>query len=285
MKFSFASALVLVAGLCAPLVWAQQNTTGTDPDEITDTLQRSKAKGVLNVCAYPYQYPFTQQNSDPPGFDIEIIRNIAKQAGMRTEVYWIVARSRASNQRVFRDSILAKRCDVFLSLGDAGDDDEDMLMNQLTFTKPMMSMAYILVTQGKADGMKTIEEVSKAGIKIGVNMSTPADAYLFDKKIDRSLYFGDQRVMEGMAKGEIDAALIFAPSFAEAKRRYPDAKFHIAQGYEPLPEHRFNMRYAVRKGDKSLLDFINKGIDELLANGKIKQTVESYNVPFFAPLS
>lgn len=283
MKLFKSIGLALALSFMGAAAHAQQ----ADPDEITDTLARSKAKGVLNVCAYPYQYPFTQKDSDPPGFDIEIIRNIAKQAGMRTEVFWIVARSRASNQRVFRDSILANRCDVFLSLGDSGDEDDDMLMNQLVFTRPVMSMAYILVTQGKADGMKSIEEVSKAGLKIGVNMSTPADSYLFDNKIERSLYFGDPRVMEGMAKGEVDAALIFAPSFAEAKRRFPDAKLHIAHGYQPLPEHRYNMRYAVRKGDKdkSLLEFVNKGIEEMLVNGKIKQTVESYNVPFFTPLS
>lgn len=283
MKLFKSIGLALALSFVGGVGHAQQ----ADPEEITDTLAKSKAKGVLNVCAYPYQYPFTQKDSDPPGFDIEIIRNIAKQAGMRTEVFWIVARSRASNQRVFRDSILANRCDVFLSLGDAGDEDDDMLMNQLVFTKPVMSMAYILVTQGKADGLKSIEEVSKAGIKIGVNMSTPADSFLFEKQIARSLYFGDPRVMDGMSKGEIDAALIFAPSFAEAKRKFPDAKFHVATDYQPLPQQRFNMRYAVRKGDKdkALLEFLNKSIDEMLVNGKIKQTVESYNIPFFAPLS
>lgn len=283
MKLIKSIGLALALSLVGAVSYAQQ----ADPDEITDTLAKSKAKGVLNVCAYPYQYPFTQKDSDPPGFDIEIIRDIAKQAGMRTEVFWIVARSRASNQRVFRDSILANRCDVFLSLGDSGDEDDDILMNQLVFTKPVMSMAYILVTQGKADGMKSIEEVSSAGLKIGVNMSTPADNFLFEKKIARSLYFGDPRVMDGMSKGEIDAALIFAPSFAEAKRKFPQAKFHVANDYHPLAEQRFNMRYAVRKGDKdkALLEFLNKSIEEMLVNGKIKQTVESYNIPFFAPLS
>jgi ABC-type amino acid transport substrate-binding protein len=279
MKFSkrFVPALFCAAVLSS--AWAQQ-----DPDEITDTLQRSKAKGVLTACAYPYQYPFTQVNSDPPGFDVEIFRDIAKRAGMRTEMYWVNVRSRASVQRAFRDSILAKRCDVFLSLGDSGDDD-DMLMNQLTFTKPVMSMAYVLAVQGKAEGMKTIDELKNAGIKIGVNMSTPADAFLFDRGIERSLYFGDDRVMKGMAEGEVDAGLIWAPSYSQAKQRYPQSKFHLVEGYAPLPEHRFNMRYAVRKDDKSLLDFINQGIDDMLVNGKIKRAVESYNVPFFPPVS
>jgi len=281
MKLLKAAAVVFVSALILVPALAQQQ----DPDEITDTLEKAKAKGVLTACAYPYTYPFAQINSDPPGFDVEIFRALAKRAGMRTEMYWVNVRSRASVQRAFRDSILANRCDVFLSLGDSGDDDDEMGMNRLTFTRPHMSLAYVLAVQGKAEGMKSLEELKEAGIKIGVNMSTPADAWLFDNKYDRSLYFGDDRVMKGMVDGEIDAALIWAPSFSSAKQRYPDAKFHLVSGYAPLPEHRFNMRFAVRKEDKSLLEFLNQGIAEMLSNGKIKQTVESYNVPFYAPLS
>ncbi len=281
MKLLKAAALALVSAMTVIPAVAQQQ----DPDELTDTLERAKAKGVLTACAYPYTYPFAQVNSDPPGFDVEIFRALAKRAGMRSNMYWVNVRSRASVQRAFRESILAKRCDVFLSLGDSGEEDDEMGMNQLTFTKPHMSLAYVLVVQGKAEGMKTIEELKKADIKIGVNMSTPADGWLFDNGYDRSLYFGEDRVMKGMVDGEIDAALIWAPGFSAAKQRYPDAKFHLVAGYSPLPEHRFNMRFAVRKEDQSLLRFLNQGIEEMLVNGKIKQTVESYNVPFYAPLS
>jgi ABC-type amino acid transport substrate-binding protein len=292
------SALAVLAALCAPAASAQapspaagaavaQNDAGPNMDELSDTLERSKAKGVLTGCAYPYTFPFAQVNSDPPGFDVEILRSLAKRAGMRIEMYWVNVRSRASVQRAFRDSILAKRCDVFLSLGDSGDeeDNEDMGMHQLTFTKPHMSLAYVLAVQGKAEGMKSLDELKKADIKIGVNMSTPADGWLFDNGIKRALYFGEDRLMKGMADGEIDAALLWAPSFGAAKQKYPNAKFHLVEGYQPLPEHRFNMRFAVRKEDKSLLEFLNQGIEEMLGNGKIRQTVESYSVPFYPPLS
>jgi ABC-type amino acid transport substrate-binding protein len=41
----------------------------------------------------------------------------------------------------------------------------------------------------------------------------------------------------------------------------------------------------VRKEDKTLVKFINDGFDELLGNGKIKEIVESYGVPFYPPFS
>ena len=275
------AALVLVSALAVIPAVAQPQDTA----EITDTLAKAKAKGLLYACAYPYTYPFAQVNTDPPGFDVEIIRDLAKRAGMRVDMYWVQVRSRASVQRAFRESILANRCDVFLSLGDDGEQDEEMGMDRLSFTRPHMSMAYVLAVQGKAEGMRTMEEIKKADLKIGVNMSTPADAWLFDNGYNRSLFFGEDRVMKGLVDGEVDAALIWGPSFSAAKQRYPNAKFHLVDGYAPLPEHRFNMRFAVRKEDKSLLEFLNQGIEEMLVNGKIKQTVESYRIPFYAPLS
>jgi ABC-type amino acid transport substrate-binding protein len=281
MKLLNLTTLVLASALAVIPAVAQQ----PDPDEITDTLAKAKAKGVLYACAYPYTYPFAQVDTNPPGFDVEIIRELAERGGMRVEMYWVQVRSRASVQRAFRESILAKRCDVFLSLGDDGEQDEEMGMDRLMFTRPHVSMAYVLAVQGKAEDKHTIEELKQAGIKIGVNMTTPADAWLFDNGYDRSLYFGEDRVMKGMADGEIDAALIWSPSFSAASRRYPNAKFHLVQGYAPLPEHRFNMRFAVRKEDKSLLEFLNQGIGEMLENGRIKQRVESYKIPFYAPLS
>jgi ABC-type amino acid transport substrate-binding protein len=56
-------------------------------------------------------------------------------------------------------------------------------------------------------------------------------------------------------------------------------------GYVPTPEQRFNSKFAVRKADKNLLDFVNQSIDQLLSSGKVKQIVESYGVPFYPPVS
>lgn len=287
MKFVTASALVVGLFAAAFAFAQQQEGSGPDLKEYTDTLERAKAKGVLTGCAYPYTFPFAQVNSDPPGFDVEILRELAKRANMRVDMYWVYVRSRASVQRAFRESILANRCDVFLSLGESGDEeeDDDMGMHKLTFTRPHMSLAYVLAVQGKAEGMKSIDQLKQADIKIGVNMSTPADAWLFDNDIKRALYFGEDRLMKGMADGEIDAALLWAASYGAARQRFPNAKFHLVEGYQPLPEHRFNMRFAVRKEDKNLLDFLNQGIDDMLRNGEIRQKVESYSVPFYPPLS
>jgi len=254
-----------------------------DPDEITDTLERSKAKGKLIACADPYNFPYAAQSTDPPGFDIEIIREIAKRGGMSLEMYWADTATRGGTSRAFRNSILRKRCDVFLGLSDSGDDD--MLMGQLAFTKPYLGLGYVLVVQGKAEGMKSVAELKKANIKVGVPMSTPIDDYLFTNGVPRELFLDNRRIMQSMAKGDLDASLVWSTAIAVAHREYPNVKFRMVDGYVPEAEQRWNLNFVVRKQDKALMEFINDGISELLSNGRMKQIVDSYGVPFYSPFS
>ena len=270
--------LTFLLALTSVAVWAQ-----TDPDEITDTLERSKAKGKLLACADPYSFPSAAQNTDPPGYDIEIMREIAKRGGMRLEMVWADTGTRGGTSRAFRNSILKKRCDVFVGMSDGGDDD--MLMGQLAFTKPYLGMGYVLVVQGKAADKKTLTELKNASIKVGVPMSTPIDDYLFSHDIPRSLYLDNRRIMQAMASGEIDASLVWATAISVARREYPDAKFHMVEGYVPEADQRWNLNFIVRKQDQSLMKFIDESVAELLANGKMKQILYNYNVPFYPPFS
>jgi len=253
----------------------------TDPDEITDTLERSKAKGKLLACADPYAFPSAAQNTDPPGYDVEIIRDIAKRGGMRLEMVWADTGTRGGTSRAFRNSILRKRCDVFLGMSDNGDDD--MLMGQLAFTKPYVGMGYVLVVQGKAADKKSLVELKDANIKVGVSMSTPIDDYLFSRNIPRSLYLDNRRILQAMANGEIDAGMVWGTAISVARQEYPNAKFHMVDGYVPEPDQRWNLNFIVRKQDKSLAKFIDDAVADMLANGRIKQIVESYGVPFYPP--
>lgn len=278
MRKLISATLIAFLTLAAASVRAQ----AVDPDTITDTLERSKAQGKLVACADPYSFPSSAQ-SEPPGFDVEIMREIAKLGGMRLFMEWADTGTRGGTSRAFRNSILKKRCDVFLGMSDSGDDD--MLMGQLAFTDPYMGMGYVLVVQGKAADKKTVAELKEANIKIGVPMSTPIDDYLYMNDVPRGLYLDNRRIMQGMANGEVDAALVWGTAVSVARREFPDAKFKMVEGYVPEKDQRWNLNFVVRKQDKALMQFINDGIAKLLANGKIKEIVESYDVPFYPPFS
>ena len=254
-----------------------------DQSDSGDVLAQAKAKGKLVACADPYDFPYSARGATPPGFDIEILSELAKRGGMELEVYWADTGTRGGMSRALRNSMMKGRCDIFSGVADDGDDD--ILMGKLTFTHPYLGVGYILVVQNAAKNMTSIDQVAAAKIKIGVPMSTPIDADLFEKGIARELYPDNPRIMRGMANGEIDAALVWSTVLTQAKRKYPDATFEMAAGYVPVQGQHWNLKYLVRKRDKSMMKFVNEGIKELLDNGKIKEIVESYGVPFYPPFS
>jgi ABC-type amino acid transport substrate-binding protein len=284
MKQTSIWALAIIALLALTPARAQQDASGPNTaEDPTDTLALSKARGKLTACADPYSWPYSSQEDDPPGFDIDIIRAIAKRANLRLEMYWANTGTRGGTMRAFRNSILARRCDVFLGLSDNG--DEDLLPERLTFTDAYLGMGYVLMVQGKAAGVKSLEDVKKAGFKVGVAMSTPIDDYMFTNQIPRALYLNNRRILEGMAKDEVDVSMVWTSAVAVARQEFPEAKFRMAEGYVPIPGQRFNLKFAVRKEDESLRQFINEGIRDLLGNGKMKEIVERYGLPFYEPFS
>jgi ABC-type amino acid transport substrate-binding protein len=277
-------ALAFAALLIGAPLRAQQDTSGPNlAEDPTDTLERAKQKRKLIACADPYDWPYSSQEDDPPGFDIDIMRAIAKRANMRLEIYWANTATRGGTMRAFRNSILAKRCDVFLGLSDNGEDD--LLPGSMKFTDAYLGMGYVLIVQGKATGVKSLDDVKAGGFKVGVPMSTPIDDYMFTNQIPRGLYLNNRRILEGMSKGEVDVSMVWSSAVALGKQEFPGATFKMVEGYVPLAGQRFNSKFAVRKQDESLRQFINEGIRELRTSGKLEEIVESYGVPYYDPFA
>ena len=246
-----------------------------------DALARAKKIGKITACADPYAYPYATSQSDPPGFDVEIFRAIAAQAGLRAEMFWADTGTRGGLGRALRNSIDKGSCDFFMGLA-YGDDDE-IKDHKLTLTKPYMGMGYVLVVQGAAANNKNLADIKKNKVKLGVAMSTPMDDYLFTNGYDRALYLQNRRIMEAMVSGEIDASMIFSTSLGEAKRDFKDAKFKLAEGHVPEPGMRFNAAWAVPVKETTMKQFIEESFEKLLKSGEMKKIVESYGIPFFSP--
>ena len=247
-----------------------------------NSLARAKQMGKIIACADPYNFPSADQSSEPPGFDVEIFRSLAKRAGLRAEMFWVDTGTRGGLGRAFRNSIEKKKCDFFIGLSIGGDDSE-LKENKLTWTRPYLGMGYILVTNGKEGVPMTLPELKKAKTRIGVSMSTPMDDYLFTNGFERELYLQNRRVMEGLAKGEVDASMVWSSGIAQAKRELPDLKVTIAPGFVPQSGLRWNSAMAVPAKETEMKQFLDDSIDQMLKDGEIKRIVESYGVPFYSP--
>ena len=246
-----------------------------------DALARSKQTGKLTACADGNTYPYSTSDGEPPGFDIEILRAIAAKAGLKPHVVWADTGTRGGLGKALRNSIDKGLCDIFMGL--AYGDDEEIKDHKLTLTKPYLGMGYVLIVQGKAANIKTLEEAKKNKFKVGVSMSTPLDDYLFTNGFDRSVYLQNRRIMEAMNKGEIDTGMVWSTAVGEAKKEFPDAKFKVAEGFIPKEGLRFNAAWAVKAKDATMKQFLEESFDALLKSGEIKKIVESYGIPFYQP--
>jgi ABC-type amino acid transport substrate-binding protein len=155
-----------------------------------------------------------------------------------------------------------------MGLGVGPDSAEEMQEKHLMFTRPYMSLGFVLVVQGPAEGKTKISDFK--GMKLGVGLSTPADAYLFDNHFDRSLFFRDRTLLKALNAGEINAALVWSSDLTYVQRDFPNGvKFHPVAAYLPEPTLRWDMAIAVPAGDPGLKQFLDDQICEPLARPKI----------------
>jgi ABC-type amino acid transport substrate-binding protein len=264
-----AAALLLMSLAAAPSIAAD------------DPVARPQGDGLLVVCVDPYDFPASMKDLDPPGYDVEIIRAIAKLVGSRVEYVWADTGTRGGLGRALRNSILRKKCNLFIGLGVNKDTVEEMKEKHLAFTRPYMSEGFVLVEKKNEPGKTKLADFKDA--KIGVAMSTPADAYLIDNGYHRSIFFRDRMIFKALDSGEVDVALVWSPALAYVKKDFSKTKFQVTSDYVPEAGLRWNVAIAVPDSDASLKQSLDKAIDELLQSGEIKRIVESYGVPFFPP--
>jgi len=236
----------------------------------------------LVVCADAYSFPASMKDLDPPGYDVEIIRAIAKLAGFQVEYVWADTGTRGGLGRALRGSIVQKKCNLFIGLGMSSETVEEMKEKHLVFTQPYMSEGYVLIEKGSAAGKTKLSDFRD--VKIGVAMSTPADAYLFDNGYKRSIFVRDRLIFKALDAGEINVALVWSPALAYARKDFSSIPFQVSN---QMPEAglRWNVSMAVPEGDTALKELLDKAINELLRNGETRRIVESYGVPFYPPMN
>jgi ABC-type amino acid transport substrate-binding protein len=262
------------------------------PSEIPEGLKyatamaRTTKLGRIAVCADAFYWPFshTMKTSEPPGIDIEIVRRIAKRHDWRIEMMWAPNTiSRGGVGAAFKKGIDRGYCDVFLGLVITGD-DHHMDGHQMVFTKPYIGMGFVLVTQGKAKGLKSLEEVVKANIKIGVPAFSPMYDYVKDKGIPYESYALNFRLVDAFVKGEVDAAMVWEPGLPVAKKE-KGYDIKPVPGYIPVAGQRWNGAWGVKGKESEFITFLDDELTKMVANGELKQIVESYGLNYYPPFA
>jgi ABC-type amino acid transport substrate-binding protein len=245
---------------------------------------RVKMMKRILACADAWYYPFshTAPRNEPPGIDIEILSRIAQRNGWEFSVMWAnTGVYRGGVGLAFRQTINRGFCDVFLGLVITGEDDA-MERNQMAFTRPYLGIGFVLVGNGKVPKARSLADLKGTGIKVGVPAYSPMQDNAEKLGIEHVTYFQNTRVIDGLLRKEVDAVMVWGPSIPVANRD-KNVELSMSPGFQPAPGQRFNGAWAVKAKETDFKQMLDDELGRMLASGEIREIVERYGVPFFAP--
>lgn len=234
----------------------------------------------LRVCADPDNLPYSHENGS--GFENRIAELVASDLGAEITYTWLPQR-----RAFIRKTLNAKLCDVVIGVPKG--------FELVRTTAPYYRSTYVFVYRAAAGTQyRSFDEPALATARIGVQLigddlaATPpghalAALGLVENVVGYTIY-GErpqaERMIEALAKGELDAALIWGPQAAYYMRR-AHVPLEVAHAQAP-PElgmipFEYSMAMGVRKADAGL----QRTLDDVLSRRRadIEAILEEHGVP------
>jgi polar amino acid transport system substrate-binding protein len=232
------------------------------------SLELIRATGALHLCAHPNSLPYASKAGNPPGFQIELGKALAKELGVSLATEWIVIPSQA-----FRAD-----CDIIL---DAIADPEAQADTGLRTSKPYYrSGVGLAVPRGSAiTTFASLNDHTKVGVQVG-----SVAAMLLNQRHVRTSTFGFEEDMLGaLAAGEIDAAAVTPLSAGYYNLTHPSQGFAILPPDEVQHDLVWNAAVGIRRPDEQLLDAIDAALDRVRADGTVETIYAKYGISLLPP--
>ena len=245
-------------------------------------LTRIQAVRRISACADPYAFPSTEITDEARGYDVDLLRRIAADAGWETQFVWVNTANRGGLNRAFRTTIRKGVCDVFLGLGSGGATDA-LQKSRLTLINPTFGVGYVLVTFDAKLKDRTLAELAASGTRIGATYFSPTGNLLEAEGLEHESYPEARRVIQAMAEGKVAAALVPSTSLADAKRGFPQRPVYLIASYEPRDAFNWNNAWAVLEKETQLRAFLEERVAALAASGELKALLERYGIPYLPP--
>ncbi|GAA4330440.1 substrate-binding domain-containing protein [Pigmentiphaga soli] len=237
----------------------------------------------LRVCADPDNLPFSR--SDGSGFENRIARLLADDMHVPLEYAWLPDR-----RGFVRKTMGAGLCDVIVGVP-AGFEPVDT-------TAPYYRSGFVFVgrapAQGQADMLRSFDDPRLPSLRIGVLLigidpgTSPVGYALarhgaIDHVVGYTLYDPEppaQRMIEAIAAGRLDSALLWGPQAGYFARRAA-VPLEIAPARPPADmaafPFEFSIAMGVRKGDEAL----RRRLDDFIVRRRhdIDAVLAEYGVP------
>ena len=236
---------------------AVSNTAGKD------LLDQIQARGSITVAMEGTWAPWTyhDENDELVGYDVEVSRAIAEKLGVEPEYV-------ESDWDSLFAGLDAGRYDMVCN----GVEVTDERALTYDFTTPYGYIHTALAVRKDNDEIKTFED-----LKGKTTANSLASTYMELAESYGATVQGIDTLEETiqlLTAGRIDATLNADVSFYDYLNVHPDADFKLVAQTEDAS----HVAIPVRKGDDSasLLEAINTAIEELRADGTLKELSEKY---------
>jgi mxaJ protein len=245
--------------------------------------QFERPAGVLRVCADPNNLPFSNERGE--GFENKLAELLAADLNERLEYTWW-----AQRRGFFRNTLRAGTCDVVLGVPSS--------FELAATTAPYYRSTYVFVyRKGRGINVRSFDDAVLRDVKVGVQLvgddgaNTPPAHALAARGVVNNVrgytLYGDYRepnpparIVEAVAKGEVDVAVAWGPLAGYFARRQP-APLEVVpvspQFDLPFLPFVYDISMGVRRGDEELRRKLDGFIER--RRPEIERILDDYGVP------
>jgi len=236
----------------------------------------------LRVCADPNNLPFSNERGE--GFENKVAELIADELGATLSYTWW-----AQRRGFIRNTLNTGLCDLVTGTTNG--------IEMLRTTLPYYRSGYAFVTRQDGPKVSSLDDPILHNLRIGIQLvgedganPPPSEALARRGIVDNVrgyLVYGDYReqnpaaaIMDAVAKGEIDVAIVWGPVAGYfAGRESVPLKIALVtpQNDGPRVPMVFDINMGVRRDDPTLRDEINAALSKL--RPKIDAVLANYGVP------
>lgn len=254
--------LVLTMTACGKTEKPEANTNTS----ATNTEQKEVIYKVGTEPTFPPFEFFDKQTQEITGFDVELIKAIAEESGIKVEI-----------QNLGFDALIPALQSGTIHIIASGMSIDDRRKEQVDFTKPYINSGLAIAVAKSNNTIKS--EADLEGKTVAVQIGTTGAKKALDLKSKGLVkkvmtYDTVDVVMAELAKGTVDVVINDLPVTQE----------FISKGHneikivgDPMGSEQYG--FAVAKENKELLAKLNAGLRKVIENGKYAELMNKYNLP------
>ncbi len=225
--------------------------------------------GTITIGSEP-DYPpfcFVDDEGNAAGFSIELFNAATGAAGLQVEI-------RLGNWGKIKEDLVMGRIDALPLVGRTPERE-----NLFDFTLPYLSLHGAVFVKEGFTAIKSVHDLKNS--KIAVMKGDNAEEYVQRKMLSKRIYITAtfREAFKRLLAGDCDAVIA---QRVMGLHLLKEMGIHVIKPLDfQLPDFRQNFCFAVRKGNKQLLERLDEGLSIIIANN----TYEKIRHKWFGPLN